>query len=166
MRDCIGPKKGTQSRAENAALHPRRKASQAKRTIDSSMTNRLLMTLALSAATLAIAMNASAEVRGHDRDARVNKVRVDNSRHNVNVNRNVDVDVHGRDDYHPVATAAAVTATVGLTAAVVGSITRSLPSGCAPVLVGNVAYQQCGSTWYQPQIVGSQTQYIVVTAPR
>ena len=39
----------------------------------------------------------------------------------------------------------------------------------AVVLVGGlngVAYQQCGSVWYQPQISGSSTTYIVVNAPR
>lgn len=43
---------------------------------------------------------------------------------NVNVNRNVNVNVNNRggwdNDYHPVATAAAVTAGVAVTAAVVG----------------------------------------------
>ena len=93
---------------------------------------------------------------------------------NVNVNRdrnvNVDVDVdhrgyrHGccyHDDYHPVAVAAAVTAT----ALVVGSMVNSLPPSCQTVIVNGFAYQQCGNTWYQPQISGSSTTYIVVNAP-
>ena len=69
------------------------------------------------------------------------------------------------DDYHPVATAAAVTATVAVTSAVVGSIVRSVPPNCVPVSYGGMVYQQCGSTWYQPQYAGSQVTYIVVNPP-
>ncbi|WP_322032056.1 hypothetical protein [Paraburkholderia sp. J76] len=99
-------------------------------------------------------------------DARTRNVR-NTSVNNVNVNRNVNVnanvDRHGGwdNDYHPVATAAAVTAAVGVTSAVVGSMVRSVPSNCVPVNYGGMVYQQCGSTWYQPQ--GSQ--YIVVNPP-
>jgi hypothetical protein len=90
------------------------------------------------------------------------------NRTSVNVKRdvNVDVDVDRRgrgwdDDYHPVATAAAVTATVAVTSAVVGSIVRFVPPNCVPVNYGGMIYQQCGSTWYQPQ--GSQ--YVVINPP-
>jgi hypothetical protein len=72
---------------------------------------------------------------------------------NVNTNRHVDIDVDRH--YHPIATAAAVTATVAVTSAIVGSIVHSIPPSCTVVQVGNVAYQQCGSTWYQPQYAGS-----------
>ena len=82
----------------------------------------------------------------------------------VHTNRHVDIDVHNR--YHPVATAAAVTATTIVTAAVVGSMVRTLPPSCSMVQVNNVVYQQCGSTWYQPQYVGSSVQYIVINPPR
>jgi len=34
------------------------------------------------------------------------------------------------------------------------------------VLVNGITYQQCGSTWYQPQYSGSQANYIVVNPPR
>lgn len=67
---------------------------------------------------------------------------------------------------HPVATAAAVTATVAVTAAVVGSIVHSVPPSCTQVIVNGLAYQQCGSTWYQPQYVGTSVQYVVINAPR
>ena len=67
----------------------------------------------------------------------------------------------GDNDYHPVATAAAVTAGVAVTSAVVGSLVRSAPPSCVPVNYGGMVYQQCGSTWYQPQ--GSQ--YVVVNPP-
>ena len=98
-----------------------------------------------------------------------------NSNRNVNVNVDRDVHVHGGyyggggccyNSYHPVATAAAVTATAMVTAAVVGSIVNTVPSGCSTVIVNGFAYQQCGSTWYQPQISGSSTTYIVVNPPR
>jgi len=65
------------------------------------------------------------------------------------------------NDYHPVATAAAVTGAVAVTSAVVGSIVRSVPPSCVPVNYGGMVYQQCDSTWYQPQ--GSQ--YVVVNPP-
>ena len=77
---------------------------------------------------------------------------------NVNVNRDVNVNVHGGGCcYHPVATAAAVTATAAVTAAVVGSVVNTLPPSCSAVMVGGVAYQQCGSTWYQPRFAGTST---------
>jgi hypothetical protein len=108
-----------------------------------------------------------AQVNNAHADARTRNVR-NTSVNNVNVNRNVNVnanvDHHGGgwdNDYHPVATAAAVTAAVGVTSAVVGSMVRSVPSNCVPVNYGGMVYQQCGSTWYQPQ--GSQ--YIVVNPP-
>jgi hypothetical protein len=89
----------------------------------------------------------------------------------VNVNVNRDVYVRGGGYccgccYHPAATAAAVTAAAVVTAAVVGSIVYSLPPSCSTVIVNGFAYQQCGSTWYQPQISGGSTTYIVVNAPR
>ncbi|SOZ39906.1 hypothetical protein [Cupriavidus neocaledonicus] len=109
-----------------------------------------------------------ADVRTNNvRSASVNSV---NASRNVNVNTNrnvnVNVDTHGGccgwdNDYHPVATAAAVTATVAVTSAVVGSMVRSVPPSCVPVNYGGMVYQQCGSTWYLPQ--GSQ--YVVVNPP-
>jgi len=120
-----------------------------------------------------------------NRDVRTNNVRsssssnINNNRNtnvnsnrnvNVNANKNVNVNVnnHGGccnngwdNDYHPVATAAAVTAAVVVTSAVVGSMVRTIPAGCVPVNYGGMIYQQCGSAWYQPQ--GSQ--YVVINAP-
>ena len=116
-----------------------------------------------------------AHVGGGDRqvnnsraDVRTNNVR-NTSVNNVNVNRNVNVNANrggccngGWDnDYHPVATAAAVTATVAVTSAVIGSMVRTVPAGCVPVNYGGIVYQQCGSTWYQPQ----GGQYIVINPP-
>ena len=113
---------------------------------------------------------------GHhlNRNKAINRNNTINRGSNINVNRtrnvNVDVDVdhrgyrHGccyHDDYHPLAVAAAVTAT----ALVIGSIVNTLPPSCSTVVVNGYAYQQCGNTWYQPQISGSSTTYIVVNAP-
>lgn len=92
-----------------------------------------------------------------------------NVNRNVNVNNNsyhhVDIDVD-HDYYNPFATAVAVTAGVAVTSAVIGSMTRTLPPACVPIQMGAVLYQQCGTTWYQPQYVGTTVQYIVVTPPR
>ena len=59
------------------------------------------------------------------------------------------------------ATAAAVTATVALTSAVIGSIVSAPPPGCVPVNYGGIVYQPCGSTWYMPQ----GPQFVVVAPP-
>ena len=110
----------------------------------------------------------NAQVNNSKADARTNNVRSSsvNNVNNVNVDRNVNVNVSGNsgccnngwdNDYHPVATAAAISAT----AAVIGSIVRAPPPGCVPVNYGGVVYQQCGSTWYAPQ--GSQ--FAVVAPP-
>jgi len=109
------------------------------------------------------------QVNNSRADVRSNNVR-NTSVNNVNVNRNVNVNVEGGgchncrgwdNDYHPVATAAAVTATVAVTSAIVGSMVRTVPAGCVPVNYGGMVYQQCGTTWYQPQA----GQYIVVNPP-
>jgi hypothetical protein len=67
--------------------------------------------------------------------------------------------------YHPVARAAAVTAAVVTTAVVVGSIVHSLPPSCTTVVSAGITYQHCGSSWYQPQYVGTTVQYVVVVQP-
>lgn len=69
-------------------------------------------------------------------------------------------------NYHPVARAAVVTGAAVATAVAVGTVVRSIPPSCTSVVVGNVAYQQCGSTWYQPRYAGSQVTYVVVNPPR
>nr|WP_231907079.1 hypothetical protein [Cupriavidus sp. D384] len=111
--------------------------------------------------------NARADTRTNNvRSTSVNNV---NSSSNVNVNRNTNVTVNNNgccgggwdNDYHPVATAAAVTATVAMTSAVIGSMTRTIPPNCVPVNYGGMVYQQCGTTWYLPQ----SGQYVVVNPP-
>jgi len=66
----------------------------------------------------------------------------------------------------PVARTAAVVGTAAVTAAVVGSMVHTLPPACSSVVVGNVAYQQCGATWYRPQYAGTTVNYVVVNPPR
>jgi len=116
------------------------------------------------------ASNSRADARTNDvRGTSVNNVNNTNRNtnvNNVNVNRNVNVEGgccnNGWDnDYHPVARAAAVGATVAVTSAVIGSMVQTVPASCVPVNYGGMVYQQCGSTWYQPQ--GSQ--YVVINAP-
>ena len=114
------------------------------------------------------AARQSAQVNNSRADTRTNNVR-SSSVNNVNVDRNVNVNVEGHggccggwdNDYHPVATAAAVGAAVAVTSAVIGSMVPSVPPNCVPVNYGGMVYQQCGGTWYQPQ--GSQ--YVVVNPP-
>jgi hypothetical protein len=72
--------------------------------------------------------------------------------------------------YRPVARAVVGTAVVATaavaTAAVVGSVVNTLPPQCSSVIVNGIAYQQCGSSWYQPQYAGSTVNYIVVNPPQ
>ena len=125
--------------------------------------------------------------RGNVRSSsRSNVNRNHNVNRNTNVNRNVnrnidvdrdidvDVDVHHRYGYggccyHSSGAGAFVAGAVvgaAVTAAVVGTRVTTLPPACSVVIVNGFAYQQCGSVWYQPQISGSSTTYIVVNAPR
>ncbi len=69
-------------------------------------------------------------------------------------------------NYRPVARAAVVTTAAVATAVAVGTVVRSVPPSCTSVMVGNVAYQQCGNTWYQPRYAGSEVSYVVVNPPR
>ena len=49
------------------------------------------------------------------------------------------------------------------TAAVVGSMVYALPPSCTIVVVSGLSYQQCGNVWYQSQLTGSSTTYLVET---
>jgi hypothetical protein len=100
-----------------------------------------------------------------DRNIGVNRdIHVDRDR-NVGVNRNWDYDGCCYNNY-PVARAAAVATGAAITAAAIGSVVYSLPYECSTVVVNGIAYEQCGSSWYQPQFVGTSTSYIVVGAPQ
>jgi len=109
-------------------------------------------------------------VNSSNRNTNANRNTNVNSNQNVNVNRNVNVNASGNNnccgggwdnDYHPIAGAVAVGAAVAVTSAVIGSMVQTVPSNCVPVNYSGMVYQQCGTTWYQPQ--GSQ--FVVVNAP-
>ena len=132
-----------------------------------------LAVLTVGATIAEAARNVSGSARtnvNRSTNANVNRNVNANVNRNINVDRDVDVDVHGGGwggcCYHPVATAAAVTTAAVATAAVVGSIAYSLPPACSAVVINGLTYQQCGSTWYQPQFVGGSTTYVVVNPPR
>lgn len=108
-----------------------------------------------AAASRSYSSTASASRTTVNRNVQVNQ--------NVNVNRNVNVDVDNRDVYHPVARTAAA---VAVTAAAVGTVAYSIPPSCVPVVVSGVTYQQCGSTWYQPQFAGTSVTYVVANPPQ
>jgi len=119
-------------------------------------------------------INRPAE-RPHGGDHRdINRNVNRNTNRNVNVNRNVDVHVDNHDHYdhwdryddHPFATAAAVTAGVAVTSAVIGSIVNSVPPSCVTTVINGMAYQQCGNTWYEPRYSGTTVQYVVINPPR
>lgn len=95
---------------------------------------------------------------------------------NVNINgghNNIDIDVdngwnngHWDDHWHPVATAAAVGATVAVTRAIVGTRVYVLPAtGCQLYPYSGTSYYICGDDWYAPQYVGTQVSYVVVARP-
>jgi hypothetical protein len=142
----------------------------------------LAIAILLSGSTLSAQRRGGGNYRS-TAQTNVNRNTNINRNTNVNVNRNVNVNVNnnyyhgggyygggyyggGGCCYHPVAVAAAVTATAVVTAAVVGSIVSSVPPSCSTVIVNGLTYQQCGSTWYQPQFSGTTTTYVVVNAPR
>jgi hypothetical protein len=100
---------------------------------------------------------ASASRTSVNRSAEVNR--------NVNVSRDVNVDVDNHYDYRP-GTGLAVAATAAAVSAVaVGTVAYSIPPSCVPVVAGGVTYQQCGSTWYQPQYAGTSVTYVVTNPP-
>ena len=144
-----------------------------------TLTTLMMTTVALTVGLSSTAAHAGRDVKNTTRtsvnknvnaNANVNKnVNVNsnvNRNVNVNSNRHVDVDVDVDRDFHPVGTALAVGATVAVTSAIIGSTVNALPPACVPVQVGNILYQQCGTTWYQPQYVGSSVQYVVVAPVR
>ena len=103
-------------------------------------------------------------------NANVNKNVNVNTNQNVNVNVNKNVYVNSSSNYggsccyHP-NTAAVVATTAIVTAAVIGARVNTLPPACSVVVMNGLTYQHCGSTWYQPQFVGTSTTYVVVAAP-
>jgi hypothetical protein len=129
------------------------------------------------------------QVRGHTRtnvnhNTNINRTKNVNRNTNVNVNRNANVNVnrnvhvhggyhggyHGGGYYHDhddgIGVGGAIA--IGVAGMAVGSMitAAALPPSCSTVSVNGITYQQCGSTWYQPQYSGSQVNYIVVNPPR
>jgi hypothetical protein len=108
--------------------------------------------------------------------------RTPNRDFNRDVDRRVDRDVNIDNDWNidgdwdwndrwdgccwrPLA-GAAVAAGAYATAAAIGSVVYTLPPSCTVVIVNDITYNQCGDVWYQPQFIGTSTQYVVVTAPQ
>jgi hypothetical protein len=87
---------------------------------------------------------------------------------NVSRNAGIDTDRDGRGCcYHtPAATDEVDVVAPPPSAVPAGSVSYSLPPACSIVLVGGIAYQQCGDTWYQPQLAGGSMSYVVVNPPR
>ena len=113
------------------------------------------------------------QVHGHTRtnvnhNKNINRTKNVNRNTNVNVNRNVHV--HGGGYYHDhddgIGVGGAIA--IGVAGMAVGSMitAAALPPSCSTISVNGITYQQCGSTWYQPQYSGSQVNYIVVNPPR
>ena len=126
-----------------------------------------LGTFVLQSSTEAQARRGGSQARASAHGSNMNRNTNVNRNANVNVNRDVDVHVHGSYGYgydrwgHPIAATAAV---VG-TALALGTIVASLPPQCFATVVGNVTYQHCGNTFYQPVYSGTAVQYVVVAPP-
>ena len=58
--------------------------------------------------------------------------------------------------------AAAVQASSGVP---VGTVVQALPSGCKPVTVSEVQYQDCGGSFYKAAFQGNNLVYVVVEKP-
>ena len=117
--------------------------------------------------------NTRSESRSSVQNKNVNRNRNVNRNTNIDVDRDIDIDVDVNHrvgccyhDNNGLGVVAAVATTAIVTAAIVGSMTPSLPPNCALVMVNGFTYQQCGTVWYQPQITSSSTTYLVVNAPR
>ena len=63
------------------------------------------------------------------------------------------------------ATAAAVTATVAVTRAVIGTRYYALPATCVTQTYSGTYYYNCGDDWYAPQYAGTQVTYVAVRRP-
>ena len=90
----------------------------------------------------------------------------------INGGDNINVGGDWDDHYHGCcysgwgAYAAGALTAGAITAAAYGSTVYALPSGCVTTVVNGITYQQCGSTWYEPQFDGTTTTYVVVSPPQ
>jgi hypothetical protein len=125
--------------------------------------SRCLMSVLIAAAPALTTFSAQSHLDAQARN--VHRTYARSTVQTTNINRNVNVNVHAGYGYdrwgHPVARAAAVTAT----AIAVGSVVASLPPHCTAMMVGAVTYQNCGGTYYQPRYQGTTVQYVVVNQP-
>jgi len=99
--------------------------------------------------------------RNVNRDLNVNRdIDIDRD---IDFDRDIDIDVDYDRWGHPIARGVAGGVAAGVA---LGTTVALLPSGCSTIVVGGVAYSQCGSGWYQPYYSGTTVQYVVVSAPR
>jgi hypothetical protein len=102
--------------------------------------------------------------RNVNRDAHVNR-NVDVDR-DIDFDRHIDVDVDYDRWGHPVARGVATGVAAGVaTSIALGTRVAVLPTGCSTVIVGGIAYSQCGTAWYQPYYSGATVEYVVVGSP-
>ena len=109
--------------------------------------------------------------RGNINTGNINRGNINTG--NINRDINIDRDYDGRWGYygdgccyprHPIAAGVAVGAAAAA-AASIGSVVYTLPPSCTTTVVDGIAYNNCDGTWYEPQFVGTTTQYVVVEAP-
>jgi hypothetical protein len=124
--------------------------------------------------------NRPAQLPSHDRGRNINRdINRDVNRDiNRDINANRDWNYRGDDyinrdwgccdnHYHPVARAAVAATAAYATAAAIGSTVWTLPPyDCSVVVVDDLTYHQCGSSWYQPYFSGTSQAYIVVSPPQ
>lgn len=84
---------------------------------------------------------------------------------NTNINVNVNVNKHGGGHHHHHHRDGIGGFAAGVITGLAIVTASSMPSGCTDVVIGGVAYRQCGSTWFQPYYQGTTVQYIVVNPP-
>lgn len=110
--------------------------------------------------------------RGNNRVVAGNTVVVNHNTDRGYRHGGYDHDRHGHWDddddgfFEVMGKAAAVTAGVGLTAAVIGEIFDDEPDGCQQSVSNNQTYLFCNGVWYQPVMSGSNMQYVVIEDPR
>lgn len=91
------------------------------------------------------------------------------NRGNVNIGNDINIDNDrgwgGWDDHvhHPIAAGMVVGATAAVTAAAVGSVYYSVPTGCA---WGAYSYYWCDGYWLEPRYEGDTVVYVNVPDPR
>ena len=66
--------------------------------------------------------------------------------------------------YHD-ASARATGPAMTIPASAAGSMVSSNPPDCTTVVVNDFIYRRCGTVWYQPQMSGTTTTYVVVESP-